>query len=45
VHMIEKARYQAQALFEHDADLQMPENQLLAEALKRFWGSGKGDVS
>jgi ATP-dependent DNA helicase RecG len=45
VHMIEKARFQAQALFERDADLQMPENQLLAEALKRFWGGGKGDVS
>ena len=45
VHMIEKARFQAQALFERDADLQMPENQLLAEALRRFWGAGKGDVS
>jgi len=45
VHMIEKARFQAQALFERDADLQMPENQLLAEALRRFWGGGKGDVS
>jgi ATP-dependent DNA helicase RecG len=55
VHMIEKARFQAQALFECDADLQMPENQLLAEALGRFWGGttnaairsggGKGDVS
>jgi len=45
VHMIEKARFQAQALFERDADLQMPENQLLAEALGRFWGGGKGDVS
>jgi len=45
VHMIEKARSQAQALFERDADLQMPENQLLAEALMRFWGGGKGDVS
>ncbi|PIU91080.1 MAG: ATP-dependent DNA helicase RecG, partial [Anaerolineae bacterium CG06_land_8_20_14_3_00_57_67] len=45
VRMIEKARFQAQALFERDADLQMPENQLLAEALGRFWGGGKGDVS
>jgi ATP-dependent DNA helicase RecG len=45
MHMIEKARFQAQALFERDADLQMPENQLLAEALRRFWGGGKGDVS
>lgn len=45
VRMIEKARLQAQLLFERDPDLQMPENQLLAEALKRFWGNGKGDVS
>ncbi len=45
VRMIEKARLQAQLLFERDPDLQMPENQLLAEALQRFWGSGKGDVS
>jgi ATP-dependent DNA helicase RecG len=45
VRMIEKARAQAQMLFERDGDLQMPENQLLAEAMKRFWGGGKGDVS
>ncbi|MBU4226495.1 MAG: ATP-dependent DNA helicase RecG, partial [Chloroflexi bacterium] len=45
VRMIEKARLQAQALFERDPDLQMLENQLLAEALGRFWGGGKGDVS
>lgn len=45
MRMIEKARLQAQALFERDPDLQMPENQLLADALGRFWGNGKGDVS
>jgi ATP-dependent DNA helicase RecG len=45
IQMIEKARLQAQALFERDADLKDPENQLLAEALGRFWGDGKGDVS
>ena len=45
VRLIEKARLQAQALFERDPDLQMTENQLLAEALQRFWGGGKGDVS
>jgi len=45
VRMIEKARQQAQALFERDTDLQLPENQILAEALKRFWSYGKGDVS
>jgi ATP-dependent DNA helicase RecG len=45
VALIEKARLQAQKLFEVDADLQKPEHTLLAEALRRFWGEGKGDVS
>jgi ATP-dependent DNA helicase RecG len=45
VIMIEKARKQAQELFEIDAELSLPENQLLAEALGRFWGAGKGDIS
>jgi len=45
VKLIEKARTQAQNLFEQDADLSKPENTLLAEAFRRFWGEGKGDVS
>jgi len=45
VKLIEKARAQAQTLFEQDADLSKPENTLLAEAFGRFWGEGKGDVS
>jgi len=45
VKLIEKARTQAQNLFEQDADLSKPENSLLAEAFGRFWGEGKGDVS
>ncbi|CAG0999653.1 ATP-dependent DNA helicase RecG [Anaerolineales bacterium] len=45
VSLIEKARAQAQALFERDPYLQMPEHSLLAEAFERFWGTGKGDVS
>jgi len=45
VKLIEKARTQAQQLFEQDADLSKPENSLLAEAFGRFWGEGKGDVS
>ncbi len=43
--LIEKARLQAQAVFEQDADLSLPEHALLAEALRRFWGEGRGDVS
>ncbi len=45
VPLIEKARTQAQALFERDPDLSQPEHSLLAEAFERFWGEGKGDVS
>ncbi len=45
VPLIEKARTQAQALFERDPDLSQPEHTLLAEAFERFWGEGKGDVS
>jgi ATP-dependent DNA helicase RecG len=46
VALIEKARAQAQTLFEQDADLSQPEHALLSEAFGRFWGmTGKGDVS
>jgi ATP-dependent DNA helicase RecG len=45
VKLIEKARLQAQSVFDKDPDLSQPENTLLAEALGRFWGEGKGDVS
>jgi ATP-dependent DNA helicase RecG len=45
VQLIEKARSFAQQLFNEDANLQKPEHALLAEALERFWGDGKGDVS
>jgi ATP-dependent DNA helicase RecG len=45
IALIEKARTQAQSLFEKDPNLELPEHKLLAEALGRFWGKGKGDVS
>jgi ATP-dependent DNA helicase RecG len=45
VALIEKARGQAQQLFELDADLTRPEHALLSEAFERFWNGGKGDVS
>ena len=45
VTLIEKARQQAQALFEQDPDLTKPQDTLLAESLGRFWGERKGDVS
>lgn len=43
--LIEKARTQAQNLYKADSDLKKPQHALLAEALERFWGNGKGDVS
>jgi ATP-dependent DNA helicase RecG len=43
--LIEKARIQAQKLFDQDPYLSQPEHALLAEAFGRFWGDGKGDVS
>jgi ATP-dependent DNA helicase RecG len=45
VQLIEKARGEAQKLFDQDPELSQPENSLLAEAFERFWGDGKGDVS
>jgi len=45
IHLIEKARRHAQALFESDPDLTHPENQTLAPTLQRFWSGGKGDIS
>ncbi len=45
VALIEKARTHAQSIFQHDPELKQPEHSLLAEALERFWGDGKGDVS
>ena len=45
VKLIEKARGEAQKLFDQDPDLSQPENALLSEAFERFWGDGKGDVS
>jgi ATP-dependent DNA helicase RecG len=43
--LIEKAREQAQKLFEVDPDLRRPEDALLAEALDRYWGRAAADVS
>jgi ATP-dependent DNA helicase RecG len=45
VHLIEKARQQAQWVFQDDPDLEKYDNQLLAAKLNRFWGDGRGDVS
>jgi len=45
IDLIEAARAHAQKLFEIDANLEKPEHALLAEALDRFWGDSKGDVS
>jgi ATP-dependent DNA helicase RecG len=43
--LIEKARTQAQKLFDTDPELRNPEVALLAESLDRFWGGTSSDVS
>ncbi|HET6846594.1 MAG TPA: ATP-dependent DNA helicase RecG, partial [Anaerolineales bacterium] len=43
--LIEKARSQAQRLFDTDPELQRPGAALLAESLDRFWGQTSSDVS
>ena len=45
VRLIEKARRHAQDLFEQDPNLTLPEHHPLNEAVERFWGEGKGDIS
>jgi hypothetical protein len=45
VKLIEKARAQAQTVFDNDPDLSQSDHSLLAETLGRFWGEAKGDVS
>ena len=45
IFTIEKARQQAQALFERDPELSDPENEALARTFRRFWRIGRGDVS
>ncbi|OGO60371.1 MAG: ATP-dependent DNA helicase RecG [Chloroflexi bacterium RBG_19FT_COMBO_49_13] len=45
IHLIEKARQHAKAIFDIDPDLKSPDHQLLAGSLKRFWSIGQGDIS
>ncbi len=45
VRLIEKARQQAQNLFQADPDLAAPEHAGLGQKLEQFWGAGRGDIS
>ncbi|NJN79386.1 MAG: hypothetical protein HC797_02330 [Anaerolineales bacterium] len=45
VKLIEKAREQAQNLFEKDPELTQPDHALLAESFERFWNGTKSDLS
>jgi ATP-dependent DNA helicase RecG len=45
VRLIEKARTQAQAVFQKDPALTLPEHAELDRVLNRFWSSGRGDIS
>ena len=45
VRLIEKARQQAQLLFQEDPTLSAPEYEALEKKLNQFWGGGRGDIS
>ena len=45
VRLIEKARAQAQSIFNTDPNFETPENQPLLNTLHRFWGETQGDIS
>jgi ATP-dependent DNA helicase RecG len=45
IHLIEKARRHAQALFESDPTLSLPEHIVLANSLKAFWSDNRSDIS
>ncbi len=45
IHLIEKARKQAEILFAEDPELQKPENAAIKQNLQYFWKTGKGDIS
>ncbi|MDX1600350.1 MAG: ATP-dependent DNA helicase RecG, partial [Anaerolineales bacterium] len=45
VQLIEKARREAQELFEHDPELTHPEHQGLRQAVERAWSDGTGELS
>ena len=45
IHLIEKARTQAQAVFAVDPGLQSAEYNPLLQMLNRFWHEGQGDIS
>jgi ATP-dependent DNA helicase RecG len=45
IHLIEKARNEAQLIFKQDPELNEPQNSMLAETFRRFWKVGQGDIS
>jgi ATP-dependent DNA helicase RecG len=45
VRLIEKARRQAERLFQTDPELSAPELRLLAGEMERFWSTKKGEIS
>lgn len=43
--LVEKARKEAQTLFELDPELTQPEHEKLRADLEKFWAGGQGDIS
>jgi len=45
IELIDQARRQAQQLFNLDPELNEPDHSMISNALKHFWGNGRGDIS
>ncbi len=45
IRLIEKARRQAEKLFETDPELSSPEHALLSGEMEKFWSTKKGEIS
>ena len=45
LHLIEKARKEAQLIFKQDPELQDTKNFMLVGTFRRFWREGQGDIS
>jgi ATP-dependent DNA helicase RecG len=45
IHLIEKARSQAQAVYSLDPELSNPQHEVLAKTFSRFWSRFKGENS
>ena len=45
IQLIDQARREAEQLFNQDPELQEPDHTMISNALRIFWGDGRGDIS